>query len=345
MPKFAKIGAVGIFFFALALHAQGLCTQLNSKPEIYSGPITHAQLVDALTEIAGLKQKAQWPKDTSKMTAAEYYQLEVKTLVSNGFPSIFNEVSPDALVSRRFFNSLMFQIAVENDATFRKDCKDAQTEDARVECLRNHANIFVKSEKASGDEMLAVLCLKKAMIAKKSSGIRVSFEPIEEMETNPQEYSEEGAVYFATDLCSFPDLNYVMAQVPMTQAELADALVSIRNLKSKPDWPKDTSKLDKNDYYQLEAKSLAKNGLTPIFLEVAPDTMVTRRFFNSLMFDFAEKGDKKFQTECKKSQTEAEMADCLLDHNYIFSKDRGIYRDEIISVLCQKKDVYISKGK
>jgi hypothetical protein len=239
----------------------------------------------------------------------------------------------------------MFQIAMEKDATFRKDCKNAQTENERVECLRSHVSIFLKSEKASGNEIVAVLCLKKAMIAKNSSEHRVEFmpEPKTETEPPPQEYSAGAPLYFAADLCNFPDLNYVMAQAPMTQEELADALVNILNLKSKPDWPKDTSKLDRKQYYQLEAKTLAKNGVTPAFLEAAPETTVTRRSFNSMMFDLAQRGDRKFQAGCKKSQTEAEQADCLLDHNYIFSKDAGIYRDEILSVLCQKKDFIKSK--
>jgi hypothetical protein len=37
--------------------------------------------------------------------------------------------------------------------------------------------------------------------------------------------------------------------------------------------------------------------------------------------------------------TESDQIDCLSKHDYLFNKGLQIYEDEILSVLCQKKDI------
>jgi len=188
MTKFHKVIGVGLFLFAMiGINGQvpDLCMRVDMKPVLSLEQIRMAELVDFLCEIAGIKQLPSWPTDLSKMTPEQYYQMEVKMLVDNGFPPIFLEIEPERLVNRRFFASLMFQIAMEADPKVKEDCANATTETEQLDCLVQHDWIYSKTGKIYREEILSILCEKKDIITP-----IVPLPPILPPEIYPEEFKE-----------------------------------------------------------------------------------------------------------------------------------------------------------
>jgi len=166
MLRMLKLIGGSFLFFSLALQGQDLCNYTDMKPVLSLAQMTQAEFTDVLCEITGLKSSPAWPKDVSKMTPKEYNQMEVKLLVDNGFPPILQEVEPNALVNRRFFASLMFQIAKEADDQVKKDCANMTSETQQLECLTQHDYVYAKSLSIYRNEILTVLCTKKNVLKK-----------------------------------------------------------------------------------------------------------------------------------------------------------------------------------
>ncbi len=167
MTKYYKVIILGLFFLAFLTgngQTPDLCMRVDMKPVLSLEQIRMVELVDFISEIAGIKKLDIWPSDVSKMTPQEYYQMEVKMLVDNGFPPIFLEIEPERLVNRRFFASLMFQIAMEADPKVQADCKAATTETEQLECLVQHDWLYSKAGKIYREEILSILCEKKDKI-------------------------------------------------------------------------------------------------------------------------------------------------------------------------------------
>ena len=167
MTKYYKVIVGGIFILAIfGLNAQvpDLCKRVDMKPVLSLEQIRMAELVDFVCELAGIKKLPSWPTDISGMTPEQYYQMEVKMLVDNGFPPVFLEIEPERLVNRRFFASLMFQIAMDADPKVREDCKNATTETEQFECLLQHDWIYSTTGKIYQEEILSILCEKKAVL-------------------------------------------------------------------------------------------------------------------------------------------------------------------------------------
>ena len=166
MIKGRKLLFFLMFFWLIGLNgnSQDLCTRVDMKPVLSLEQVRMIELVDFLAEISGIKSLPSWPKDISGMSPEEYYKMEVKMLVDNGFPPIFLEIAPGELVNRRFFASLMFQIAMEIDPQVQADCKDAVSETQQMECLVQHDWIYSDTAKIYREEILSVLCEKREII-------------------------------------------------------------------------------------------------------------------------------------------------------------------------------------
>jgi|GEM_PF-1071655 len=171
MTKYARIIGLGVMFLALvSLRGQtpDLCTRVDMKPVLSLEQVRMSELVDFICEIAGLKQLPTWPsqEEISKMDPGQYYQMELKMLVDNGFPPIFMDIEPERLVNRRFFASLMFQIAMDVDEKVKTDCANAVTETDQLECLVQHDWLYSKAGKIYREEILSILCSKKDELKK-----------------------------------------------------------------------------------------------------------------------------------------------------------------------------------
>ena len=168
--KKLKLGVGGFVIFIFLVSQAGLsedlCTRVDMKPVLSLEQVRMAELVDFLCELSGIKNLPSFPKDISGMTPEEYYKMEVKMLVDNGFPPIFLEIEPDRLVNRRFFASLMFQIAMQVDEKVKEDCKDAVTETQQMECLVKHDWIYSETGKIYREEILSILCTQRKTLEK-----------------------------------------------------------------------------------------------------------------------------------------------------------------------------------
>ncbi len=145
-----------------SLLAQNLCERVDMKPVLSLEQVRQNELIDFIVQLTGLKNKPGWPADISNMTPEQYYQMEVNLLVKNGFPAMFREIEPDRLVNRRYFASLMFQIAIQANPQMRTDCANAVTETDQFQCLVDHDYIYSAEGKVYRDEILSILCNKKA---------------------------------------------------------------------------------------------------------------------------------------------------------------------------------------
>lgn len=168
MAKYSRIViAIGFVFAFYSLTATGvgqdLCLRVDMKPVLSLDQVRMADMAEFLCEIAGLKNLPTWPApaEIEQMTPEEYYKMEVKMLAENGFPPIFMEMEPDRLVNRRFFNQLMFQIAMETDEKVKANCKGATTETEQVECLAQNDWISNRASKIYRNEILSILCEKR----------------------------------------------------------------------------------------------------------------------------------------------------------------------------------------
>jgi hypothetical protein len=144
-----------------SLVAQDLCERVDMKPVLSLAQVRQNELIDFIVQLTGLKNKPGWPADISNMTPEQYYQMEVNLLVQNGFPAMFREIEPDRLVNRRYFASLMFQIAIQANPQMQKDCANAVTETDQFQCLVDHDYIYSAEGKIYRDEILSILCNKK----------------------------------------------------------------------------------------------------------------------------------------------------------------------------------------
>ena len=154
---------IGLFVLGLA-KGQDLCQRIDMKPVLSLEQVRQNELMDFLCEIAGIKELSEWPDDISGMTPEQYYEMEVQMLIDNNFPPIFMEIEPGRIVNRRYFASLMFQIAMEVDKDVQRDCADATTETQQLQCLVDHEWLYTEEGRIYREEILSVLCTKRDLI-------------------------------------------------------------------------------------------------------------------------------------------------------------------------------------
>jgi len=143
-----------------------LCTRVDMKPVLSLEQVRMNEMVEFLVVISGIKSLPGFPspEEVQSMNPEEYYKMEVKMLVDNGFPPIFTEIEPERLVNRRFFSQVMFQVAMQSDPKMKEDCAGATTETDQMDCLEKHDWIYSQAGKIYREEILSVLCEKKQEI-------------------------------------------------------------------------------------------------------------------------------------------------------------------------------------
>jgi hypothetical protein len=151
---------IGLLAWGLA-SGQDLCQRIDMKPVLSLEQVRQNELVDFLCELSGIKELPEWPEDISGMTPEQYYEMEVNLLIDNNFPPMFMEIEPSRIVNRRYFASLMFQMAMEVDKDVQRDCADAATETQQLQCLVDHEWLYTKEGRIYREEILSVLCTKR----------------------------------------------------------------------------------------------------------------------------------------------------------------------------------------
>jgi len=169
MAKYGRITiALGLVFafFSLTGASEDLCTRVDMKPLLSIEQVRMADMAEFIANISGLNQSPSWPspEEIANMDPGQYYDMEVKALADAGFPPIFMEMEPDRLVNRRFFNQLLFQIAMETDDRVRADCGGATTETQQSECLTSHDWVYSQANRIYRQEILSVLCERSSEV-------------------------------------------------------------------------------------------------------------------------------------------------------------------------------------
>lgn len=158
------VAFAGMLVMGGNLNGQEICEMIDMKPILSLDLVTQAEFVDYLCEISGLKEGPQWPSDISKMTPLEFYQMEVNLLVEAGFPAYLKDIPPDRVVDRKDFATLLFQIAMEHDERVKLDCKDATTDEKKLDCLVKHGYLSSKEGRLYKEEILSILCDKSEIL-------------------------------------------------------------------------------------------------------------------------------------------------------------------------------------
>jgi len=142
-----------------------------------------------------------------------------------------------------------------------------------------------------------------------------------------------GSIYGQSDLCNTVDMKPVLSLQQINMAELVHYIVSIAPNLSPPD----PQGLTPEEYYQIEVQMMVDAGYPPVFAEIEPDRLVTRRFFASLMFELAVATDPEFASKYGDLTDETEQMQALLEEEWLYAEEGRIYREEILSVLCIKQ--------
>jgi hypothetical protein len=135
-----------------------LCTNLDMKPVLSLDQITQAELIDYLVQVDPSLERPTGPGVDSPEAL---YQAEVKLLIDNGYPPILASVEPDHLVTRRYFASVIFDVAVATDPNFASQYGDLTDETERLRALVQEEWLYAEEGNIYRDEILSVLCSKE----------------------------------------------------------------------------------------------------------------------------------------------------------------------------------------
>lgn len=159
-----KHGVVVLFVAALAIFSGGdthgqssLCTNLDMKPVLSLDQINQADLVDYLVETDPNLERPSGPEIDSPEAL---YEAEVQLLLDNGYPPVFGEVEPGHVVTRRYFASVMFEVAVQTDDAFAMKYGGLTDETDRVQALVDSDWMYAEEGNLYREEVLSVLCNK-----------------------------------------------------------------------------------------------------------------------------------------------------------------------------------------
>ncbi|MFO8055765.1 MAG: hypothetical protein R6V10_00520 [bacterium] len=168
--------AVMIAALSLASSAYGqskeeLCSVTHRKPDLSTQQIKHAEFVHYLVVISGLPAPSPEGKSTE-----EYYQQELSLLVDAGYPPALKQMEADRIVTRRYFASIIFQIAKQTDPAFATRYSDCKDEHCKINALVESGWMHSKTGNIYREEILSVLCSKDIRI--KREGVAIDIEPI-----------------------------------------------------------------------------------------------------------------------------------------------------------------------
>ncbi|HUT52995.1 MAG TPA: hypothetical protein VM658_06360 [bacterium] len=139
--------------YAVSAQDSDLCAQVDMKPVLSLQQVNQAELVHYMVVLAGLA-----PPSAEGMSPEQFYQEEVKLLVDNGYPPILSDTEPDRLVTRRYFASVMYQLALLTDPDFASKYSGLANETDQLNALVESEWIYAEEGRMYREELLSVLC-------------------------------------------------------------------------------------------------------------------------------------------------------------------------------------------
>ena len=171
----ALIAAAGM------VHSQSeLCNTVDMKPVLSLQQVNQAEFVHYMASMVGVDVPP-----SSAATPEEQYEKEVQALVDAGFPPALADAEPDRLVTRRYFASMMFPIAVTVDDEFAAQYGDLTDETQQLEALVNEDWLYAEEGRIYREEMLSILCVHEDLLQNLAAG-----PPQEVQEITPVEIRE-----------------------------------------------------------------------------------------------------------------------------------------------------------
>ncbi len=153
--------ASGLLYAVSAQNTPDLCAQVDMKPVLSLQQVNQAELVHYMVMLSRLPN----PPTAEGKSPEEFYQEEVKFLVDNGYPPILADVEPDRLVTRRYFASVMYQLAVLTDPDFAAKYSGLSNETDQLNALVKSEWIYAEEGRMYREELLSVLCNHTISIA------------------------------------------------------------------------------------------------------------------------------------------------------------------------------------
>lgn len=178
MSRKARRGIILVFLVSLlaggVLHGQSdLCNTVDMKPVLSLQQVRQAEFVHFLVVLSGFQ-----PPDPQGLTVEQMYEAEVQILIKAGYPPAFAEIEPDRLVTRRYFASVIFQIAVETDDSFRLKYGSLTDETQQLEALVNEEWLFAEEGRIYREELLSILCLHQPELKKYGEIVPEEYPPL-----------------------------------------------------------------------------------------------------------------------------------------------------------------------
>lgn len=144
---------------SLAIHE--LCQTVDQKPVLSLQQIRQHELVHYIVVIAGFT-----PPSAEGKTPEQFYQEEVQILIDNGYPPALAEIEPDRLVTRRYFASVLYQVAIETDPAFAAKYGGLTDETAQLQALVEAEWLYSETGYLYREEILSILCTHNIRIEK-----------------------------------------------------------------------------------------------------------------------------------------------------------------------------------
>ena len=169
-----KIAALLLAFSmssAASAQTEDVCSEIHKKPDLSSQQITQAEFVHYLVVISGLKAPSKEGK-----TPQQFYQEELSLLVDAGYPRSLKAINADRIVTRRYYASVVFQVAKEVDTAFATKYAGCKDEQCKMDALVESGWMHTKTGKIYRAEILSVLCSKDLTI--KEEGAAIDIEPV-----------------------------------------------------------------------------------------------------------------------------------------------------------------------
>lgn len=157
-----------------------LCERVDQKPVLSPQPLRQHEFVHLMVVISGLQ-----PPSPEGKTPEQYYEEEVQLLIDNGFPPGLAQVEPNRIVTRRYFASMMYPIAVAQDSEFAARYGGLTDETQQANALMEAEYMYSDEENIYRQEVQSVLCTKGLRITPPQAEA-VVVKPIQQKEANTE---------------------------------------------------------------------------------------------------------------------------------------------------------------
>jgi len=173
--RLTGVGVIVMFTFCAGIiHGQSdLCLEVHMKPVLSLQQTNQAELVHYLVVLAGLQ-----PPSPEGKNVEEFYQEEVQMLTEAGYPPVFQEVEPDRLVTRRYFASVMYQVAVASDEEFASRHGGLTDETKQFNALVESEWLYAEEGRIYRDEILSILCTNDIVLPPTAPAVEIFPEEI-----------------------------------------------------------------------------------------------------------------------------------------------------------------------